>query len=77
MSDLNRLDELLGAQEGDAGCDAGVPIMDEYVEIEVRGGDPAEQFPGTAIHLRVCPGCRADHDGVLEAARLFGDLEPE
>ena len=77
MSDLDRLDELLGAQEGDAGCDAGVPIMDEYVEIEVRGGDPAEQFPGTAIRLRVCPGCRADHDGVLEAARLFGDLEPE
>jgi hypothetical protein len=25
----------------------------------------------------VCPGCRADHDGVIEAARLFGELEPE
>jgi hypothetical protein len=77
MIDLDRLDELLRGQEGDAGCDAGVPIMDEYVELELRGEDPSERFPGTAIHLRVCAGCRADHDGVLEAARRFGDVDPE
>jgi hypothetical protein len=51
--------------------------MDQYVEIELRGEDPSERFPGTAIHLRVCPGCRADHDGVLEAARRFGNVDPE
>ena len=77
MTTLDRLDELLQAREGDAGCDAGVPIMDEYVELELRGEDAARRFPGTAIHLRVCPGCRTDHDGVLEAARRFGDLGPE
>ena len=77
MTDPQALDELLRAQEGDAGCDAGIPIMDQYVEIELRGGDPSKQFPGTAIHLGVCPGCRADHDGVLEAARHFGDVEPD
>ena len=77
MTDLRALDELLRAQDGDAGCDAGTPIMDQYVEIELRGEDPSEHFPGTAIHLRICPGCRADHDGVIEAARLFGELEPE
>jgi hypothetical protein len=77
MTDRDRLDELLRAQEGDAGCDAGVPIMERYVEIELRGEDPSASFPGTAIHLRVCPGCRADHDGLLEAARRFGDLDPE
>jgi hypothetical protein len=74
MSDLH---ELLRAEDGDGGCDVGVPIMDEYVEIELRGGDPAESFPATAIHLRVCPGCQADHAGVLEAARLMGDEIPE
>lgn len=42
-----------------------------------KPGEQAERFPGTAIHLRICPGCRADHDGVLEAARRFGDLDPE
>jgi hypothetical protein len=77
MTHLDAIDELLRAQEGDAGCSAGEPIMDQYVEIELRGEDPTERFPGTAIHLRVCSGCRADHDGVLEAARLFGDAGPE
>ena len=77
MTDPRALDELLRAEDGDAGCEAGVPIMDQYVEIELRGEDPSEQFPGTAIHLRVCPSCRADHDGVLEAARRLGDVEPD
>jgi len=61
--------DLLPAEDGDAGCDAGTAIMDQYVELELRGEDPARRFPGTAIHLRVCPGCRSDHDGLLEAAR--------
>jgi hypothetical protein len=77
MTDPRALDELLRAEDGDAGCEAGAPIMDQYVEIELRGEDPSGQFPGTAIHLRVCPSCRADHDGVLEAARRLGDLEPD
>jgi hypothetical protein len=77
VTDLEVLDELLHAQDGDAGCDAGVPIMDQYVEIELRGDDPSERFPGTTIHLRVCPGCRADHDGVLDAVRRLGDLDPD
>jgi hypothetical protein len=73
MTDPGRLDELLRAEEGDAGCIAGEDILDLYVELELAGGDPARVYPGTAIHLRSCPGCRADHDGLLEAARRFGD----
>lgn len=77
MTDPQALDELLRAEEGDAGCNAGIPIMDQYVEIELRGEDPRQRFPGTALHLRVCSGCRADHDGVLEAARRFGGIDPD
>jgi hypothetical protein len=73
MTDPGRLDELLRAEERDAGCTAGEDILDLYVELELAGGDPARVYPGTAIHLRGCPGCRADHDGLLEAARRFGD----
>ena len=76
MRDHRRLDELLRATEGDAGCAAGEDILDAYVELELAGKDPAEAFPGTAIHLQSCPGCRADHDGLLEAVRRFADLEP-
>jgi hypothetical protein len=74
---MTDLDELLRAQEGDAGCTAGEGILDAYVELELAGEDPARAFPGTAIHLRSCPGCRADHDGLLEAARRFADVSPE
>jgi hypothetical protein len=77
MSDLGRLDELLRAKDGDAGCTAGEDILDAYVELELAGDDPARVYPGTAIHLQSCPGCRADHDGLLEAARRFADANPD
>jgi predicted anti-sigma-YlaC factor YlaD len=67
------LDELLRATDGDAGCAAGEDILDAYVELELAGEDPAQVYPGTAIHLQSCPGCRAEHDGLLEAARRFAD----
>jgi hypothetical protein len=75
VTDPRKLDELLRATEGDAGGAAGEAILDAYVELELAGQDPAATFPGTAIHLRDCPGCRADHDGLLEAARRFGDVD--
>jgi hypothetical protein len=77
MIDRRRLDELLRAQEGDAGCTAGEAILDAYVELELAGEDPARAYPGTAIHLQSCPGCQADHDGLLEAARRFADVKSE
>ena len=77
MTDLRRLDELLRATEGDAGCAAGESILDAYVELELAGEDPRVRYPGTAIHLRSCPGCRADHDGLVEAAVRFAHIEPD
>jgi hypothetical protein len=73
MADRRSLDELLRVTDGDAGCAAGAEILDHYVELELNGGDPALVYPGTAIHLESCPGCRSDHDGLLEAARRFGE----
>jgi hypothetical protein len=67
------LDALLRAEDGDAGCDAGEGILDAFVELEIAGQDASLVYPGTAIHLRACPGCRADYEGLLEAARRFGD----
>jgi hypothetical protein len=72
MTDRRRqLDELLRAKEGDAGCTAGLEILDAYVDRELAGKDPAREFPGTAIHLQSCPGCKGDHDGLLEVARRW------
>jgi hypothetical protein len=77
MADVHDLDELLHATVGDTGCTAGAATLDAYVELELAGDDAAAVYPGTAMHLRSCPGCRADHDGLLEAARRFGDITPE
>jgi hypothetical protein len=71
------LDDLLRARDGDAGCTAGEDILDAYVELELAGEDPALVYPGTALHLESCPGCGADHDGLLEAARRLANLRPE
>ena len=68
-----RLDDLLRAEDGDAGCIPGEDILDQYVELELSGEDPAAAFPGTAIHLRSCPGCRADYLGLREAAEELLD----
>jgi hypothetical protein len=68
-----RLDELLRAEDGDAGCTPGEDILDQYVELELDGADPAASFPGTAIHLRSCPGCRADYLGLRAAAEAIRD----
>lgn len=77
MTPHHDLDELLRALDGDAGCTAGEDILDAYVEAELAGDDPSRVYPGTAIHLQSCPGCRAEHDGLLEAARRFADIGPE
>ncbi len=76
MTEHLDLDELLRVKEGDAGCTAGEAILDAYVDLELAGENPAVVFPGTAIHLESCPGCRADHDGLREAARRFADVTP-
>ncbi len=77
MADLRELDGLLRATDGDAGCTAVAEILERYVELELAGEEPARVFPGTAIHLESCSGCRSEHDGLLEAARRFADIGPE
>ena len=76
MAGPPRLDELLRTHDGDAGCSGVADIIDIYVELELAGEDPARVYPGTAIHLECCSACRADRDGLLEAARRFPTIEP-
>jgi hypothetical protein len=72
---MTTLAELLVAEHGDPGCEAGAEVLERYVEHELARGDQdaARAFPGWAAHLHGCPGCRTDYEGLLEATRLFGD----
>lgn len=73
MTDHTHLQQLLRSEDGDPGCDAAIEILDVYIDLELAGEDPAATYPGTAIHLQACPACLTDHDGLLDAARPFGD----
>ena len=76
MNDDTDLQDLLRSEDGDPGCDAGIGIFEAYIELELAGKDPAARYPSTAVHLRTCTACRIDHDGLLDAARQFGDVTP-
>jgi hypothetical protein len=69
MTEKISLEDLLHADPADRGCDAGFEVIDQYVELELAGRDPAAEFPGLAAHLQSCPACQIDHEGILDAAR--------
>ena len=69
MTEKLTLRDLLLADPRDPGCQAGFDLIAQYVDLELAGKDPAAAFPGLAAHLRSCPACRLDHDGILAAAR--------
>jgi catechol 2,3-dioxygenase-like lactoylglutathione lyase family enzyme len=53
---------MLALDARDPGCRATRDALDRYVEAELAGREPDAAI---AIHLRRCPACRADHDGLL------------
>jgi hypothetical protein len=65
------LDELLAADRRDPGCEATLEVLDLYVEADLAGHDAATRFPGPAAHLRSCPACRVDYEGLQAAAVAF------
>lgn len=76
MSTDPDLENPLPGDTVDAGCAASFDVLHRYVEDELSGGRPAQSQPGLAAHLRSCPACRADYQGLLDAAELFGDAGP-
>ena len=62
-----RLDYLLAADPGDAGCDIAFHVLDRCAEAELNGTGPESQFPGVAAHLRRCQACHQDYQGLLAA----------
>jgi hypothetical protein len=69
MPDRDLVAALLGTDARDAGCDAGMDVLDRFVEAEIDGRPVATIFPEVAAHLVVCPDCAQDHEGLLELVR--------
>ena len=69
MSKRDPLTRLLGTVGQDSGCDGGMAIIAEYVELELAGGDVERLFPGLAAHLRNCSACAEDYEGLVALVR--------
>ena len=65
----DQLARLLGTPGDDPGCEGGMAVLAEYVEVELAGRNPDEFFPGLATHLRNCPACAEDYEGLVALVR--------
>ena len=64
MSD-QRIERLLGPNGYEVGCEECFDRLDEFVELEVAGGDADAAVPGLRAHLEGCPACREEHDALV------------
>ena len=61
-------DRLLGRDGHDIGCQACFDLLDEYVDVELRGDDPDARVPGMRVHLDGCPACLEEYEALRELA---------
>jgi predicted anti-sigma-YlaC factor YlaD len=62
------LRRLLGPEGPEVTCEECFELLDEYVDLELRGEDADAALPGMRPHLQGCPACREDHESLLELA---------
>lgn len=67
------LERLLGPTGPEVSCERCFDLLDEYVELERAGADPAARLPGLQAHLEGCPACREDRESLR--ALLAADAE--
>ena len=65
----HRLDQLLGTSDRDAGCDAGMDLIDEYCELIHAGRPVPDRFEAFVTHIGNCVTCREDTESLLAVLR--------
>ena len=69
MNERDLLTRLLGTAGKDSGCEGGMAVIAEYVELELAGRNADKLFPDLATHLRNCPACGEDYEGLVALVR--------
>jgi predicted anti-sigma-YlaC factor YlaD len=46
------------------GCEACFERIDEFVELELAGGDAEQRLPGVRAHLEACRDCREEYESL-------------
>ena len=63
--DRNLIARLLGPAEPEVTCERCFELLDQYVDLELAGGDADARLPGMRAHLEGCPACHEDHESLL------------
>jgi len=58
------LDRLLGPTGFEVTCEQCFELLDQYVDLELKGEDADARLPGLRTHLDACPACREDHESL-------------
>ncbi len=64
---MNRFERFLTTDPDDVGCDETRRLLHVYVEALLAGEDPELRHPGIVAHLRDCPPCVDERDGLIAA----------
>ena len=68
-SERDPLTRLLGTPGKDAGCEEALAVLAEFVEGALQGRNVRELLPAVAEHLRNCPACAEDYEGLIALAQ--------
>ena len=66
------LKRLLGPAGEELTCEQCFDHLDEYVDLELSGGDANAEIPGMRAHLEGCPACCEDHESLRAFVRTQG-----
>ena len=56
--------DLLGDPAPDPGCESCLEWLAAWADARHRGEDADARYPGVATHLRNCPACGEDAEGL-------------
>jgi hypothetical protein len=64
------LTALLGPGRPEVSCESCFEALDDYVEIELAGGNADGALPGMLAHLEGCLACREEHRSLHAFLRI-------
>ena len=64
---MNLLERFLETDPRDLGCAETRRLLHVYADALLAGEDPERRHPGITAHLRACPPCTDELDGLLAA----------
>jgi hypothetical protein len=64
---MDGIARFLRTDPDDAGCAQTMDLLHVYVDETLADAEPELRHPGVAAHLRACPPCEVDRQGLLAA----------